>query len=155
MISSLTRNLSNILLKEKLACSNNLIAPSKLCYSNLKKYLTTSATSSESPSAPAEIKTSETNQGSSSQAINPFSIAKAIPIGKLGWQPSLETHTSLVVNGVPYNQLKIIAIKSSRNNTILTLTDAKGIVLFSTSSVSFLLKNRTNKNIKLKKKLRI
>jgi hypothetical protein len=66
---------------------------------------------------------------------HPFSIVKAHPIANLGWQPTIETHTALIINGVPYNKLHIVAIKAGRNNTIMTLTDSNGSVLFATSAV--------------------
>ena len=47
-----------------------------------------------------------------------------------------------MIEGVPYDKLHVISIKSSKNNTILTLSDSSGLILHMTSSVrfSFLLK---------------
>ncbi len=57
--------------------------------------------------------------------------------GLIGWQPTVNTHSSLIVDGVPYDRLHIVNIKSTPNNTIMTLTDHKGTVLFMTSAVNF------------------
>lgn len=39
--------------------------------------------------------------------------------------PSLETH-SMVINGVRYDELPVIHIKATHNNTIITVTNGKG-----------------------------
>jgi ribosomal protein S11 len=40
-----------------------------------------------------------------------------------------------MVNSVLYKDLPIVHIKSTKNNTIFSLTDARGKVLYSTSAV--------------------
>ena len=51
-----------------------------------------------------------------------------------GWQPNKETHSLLMIDGVPYNKTNIIYINSTKNNTILSLTDHNGITLYSISA---------------------
>jgi len=39
-----------------------------------------------------------------------------------------------MIDGVPYNKTNIVYIKSSKNNTILSLTDHNGLTLYSISA---------------------
>jgi ribosomal protein S11 len=39
-----------------------------------------------------------------------------------------------MIDGVPYNKLNIVYISSSKNNTILSLTDHNGLTLYSISA---------------------
>ena len=39
--------------------------------------------------------------------------------------PTLETH-QMLVDGVPYNQIPILHIKSTLNNTLMVVTDSSG-----------------------------
>ena len=55
--------------------------------------------------------------------------------GLVGWQPTANTHSKYHLDGVPYEKLHIVNIKATPNNTIMTLTDYKGLVLFTTSAV--------------------
>ncbi|KAK7115367.1 uncharacterized protein [Littorina saxatilis] len=52
--------------------------------------------------------------------------------------PSLETH-SMLINGVRYDELPIIHIKATHNNTIITVTNGKGdpIAMESAGTVGF------------------
>ena len=67
--------------------------------------------------------------------------------GLLGWQPTVETHSKYIMkeDGVPYEKLHIVSIKASANNTIMTLSDHTGGVLFSTSAVNFIIAFHSNK----------
>ncbi len=42
--------------------------------------------------------------------------------------PTLETHAQLI-DGIRYDETNIVYIKSSPNNTLMTLTDYKGNIL--------------------------
>lgn len=61
--------------------------------------------------------------------------------GLIGWQPTSDTHSKYHLDGVPYEKLPIVNIKATPNNTIMTLTDYKGLVLFTTSAVKEILYN--------------
>lgn len=79
------------------------------------------------------------NETSQSIENHPFKIAKAIPIRNSpnhGWQPTVETHSLLQVEGVPYNKLDTVYVRSTKNNTILNLVDLNGTTLYSVSAVS-------------------
>ncbi|XP_064619124.1 uncharacterized protein LOC135482734 [Lineus longissimus] len=47
--------------------------------------------------------------------------------------PSLETH-SMVIDGTRYDELPIVHIQATRNNTIVALTDFKGDIITSSSA---------------------
>ena len=66
---------------------------------------------------------------------HPFSIAQARNSRSTGWNPTVETHSLLMVDGEPFNKLPIVYISATGNNTILTLTDCNGLTLYSTSAV--------------------
>ena len=70
---------------------------------------------------------------------NAFSIAQARNSRSTGWNPTVETHSLLMVDGEPFNKLPIVYISATGNNTILTLTDCNGLTLYSTSAVGFIL----------------
>jgi len=55
--------------------------------------------------------------------------------------PTVDTHTRLSIEGKPFKELQIIHIKSSKNNTIIALTESNGAVLFNTSAGSNGFKN--------------
>jgi ribosomal protein S11 len=50
--------------------------------------------------------------------------------------PTSITHSQYMVNGQIYKDIPIIHIKATKNNTIISLTDSRGKVLFGTSAVS-------------------
>jgi len=60
-----------------------------------------------------------------------FKIARARNLGGRGWQPTLETHSMLSVDGVPYSKIDAVYIRSTKNNTIMNLVDVTGTTLYS------------------------
>jgi hypothetical protein len=56
--------------------------------------------------------------------------------GSEDWQPTADSYSALVIDGVPYNKLHIISIHASINNTIITLSDHTGHSMFTTSGVN-------------------
>ena len=60
-----------------------------------------------------------------------FKVARARNLGGRGWQPTLETHSMLSVDGVPYSKIDAVYIRSTKNNTIMNLVDVTGTTLYS------------------------
>ncbi len=72
---------------------------------------------------------------------HPFKIANARNYKNFGWQPTVETHSLLIVDGVPYNKLDTVYVRSTKNNTIVNLVDMNGQTLYSVSAGSVGFKN--------------
>lgn len=88
---------------------------------------------SETKSTKSEKKSFESEKQKELET-HPFGIAQANHNKYFGWQPNKETHSLLMIDGVPYNKTNIVYIKSSKNNTILSLTDHNGLTLYSISA---------------------
>ena len=137
-------------LRSRLNVTNSDLAS---IYSSSKKCMTTTTTTTTTDDGDdnrkSEGETSNDNDTRRSSTtttpnINDHQFAKvfAQPIfprqnkSCMAWQPTLETHSSLMINGVPYDKTPIVSVQASRNNTIITLAEANGNVIFSTSAVS-------------------
>lgn len=72
---------------------------------------------------------------------HPFKVARARNLQNRGWQPTLETHSMLTVDGVPFNKIDSVYVSSSKNNTIMNLVDATGTTLYSISAGAVGFKN--------------
>lgn len=97
--------------------------------------IATEATTSTSTDGKLENETKEQQQSNQFRdQINAGVYGRAL-------FPTVDTHTNLVIDSVPFKNLHILHIKSSKNNTILSVTDNLGKVLFLTSSGSNGFKN--------------
>ncbi|RMZ95971.1 30S ribosomal chloroplastic [Brachionus plicatilis] len=143
MASFLCKNLPNLIKLSPSFKNSNLL--NRSCINvTCKTYTTEKPAEPEKTTelAPIEAESSKKVDKKSMIEMHPFGIAKANPMANnLGWQPTSSTHSALMIDGVPYNKIHVVSIKASKNNTIFSLSDFNGTIIFTTSAGSVGFKN--------------